>query len=337
MTNTYSLNMKTETKILFTLLILPPTIGELLSGSSPPLQFFNPVMLLMLVLLYGCGTLLIREAMVRWNLQWSVIFLAVAYGIVEEGLMVKSYFNPGWIDMGILSGYGMYFGVQWTWTIMLTFYHATISTLIPIALVGMYWPEYARVPLLKKRGLRLAAAGLVLITLLGMMFMGTWENGEMIPFDPHPLLLIGGTAVIAMLALLAFRYRDSRITTHRFSVLSPPVFGIVGFMFQALNLILPNLLAEIGTSGIITIAIQLVFFASALLFATHQVYHRDVTKRHITALVSGSLSFFILFAALQEFNPGMNPDPTQGMLLVSVVSLVMLVLWRRTVIKNETG
>ncbi|MCL7415341.1 MAG: hypothetical protein M8349_04690 [ANME-2 cluster archaeon] len=64
-------------------------IGELLSGSSPPLQFFNPVMLLMLVLLFGCGTLLIREAMVRWNLQWSVIFLAVAYGIVEEGLMVK--------------------------------------------------------------------------------------------------------------------------------------------------------------------------------------------------------------------------------------------------------
>ncbi|MCG7849162.1 MAG: hypothetical protein MIO93_08305 [ANME-2 cluster archaeon] len=97
---------------MISLLFLPPAIGELLSGSSPPLQFFNPLMLLMLVLLYGCGTLLIREAMVRWNLQWSVIFLAVAYGIVEEGLMVKSYFNPGWVDMGILSGYDMYFGVQ---------------------------------------------------------------------------------------------------------------------------------------------------------------------------------------------------------------------------------
>jgi hypothetical protein len=294
-------------------------------------------MLLMLVLLYGCGTLLIREAMVRWNLQWSVIFLAVAYGIVEEGLMVKSYFNPGWVDMGVLSGYGMYFGVQWTWTIMLTFYHATISTLIPIALVGMYWPEYARVPLLKKKGLRLVSAGLVFIPLLGMMFMGTWDNGKMIPFHPHPLLLIGGTAVVAMLTLLAYRYRNSRVTTFRFLVLPQLVFGIVGFMFQSLNLILPNLLAEIGTSGIITIAIQLVLFASALLFATHQVYHWNVTKRHITALVSGSLSFFILFAVIQECNPGMNPDPTQGMLLVGVVSLVLLALWRRTVLKNETG
>ena len=326
--------MKTETKILFLLLFLPPAIGELLSGSSPPLQFFNPVMLLMLVLLYGCGTLLIREAMVRWNLQWSVIFLAVAYGIVEEGLMVKSYFNPGWVDMGILSGYGMYLGVQWTWTIMLTFYHATISTLIPIALIGMYWPEYARVPILKKRGLRLASAGLVFITLLGMVFMGTWENGEMIPFAPHPLLLIGGTVAVAMLTLLAYRYRNSRVTTARFLVLPPLVFGIVGFLFQALNLILPNLLAEGGTSGAVTVALQLVFFASALLFAAHQVYHRDATWRHITALVLGSLLFFILFGALQEFNPGMNPDPTQGMLLVSVVSLVLLALWRRSVLKN---
>ena len=105
----------------------------------------------------------------------------------------------------------------------------------------------------------------------------------------------------------------------------------------AQRLTLPNLLAEIGTSGIITIAIQLVFFASALLFAALQVYHHDVTKRHITALVLGSLSFLILFAALQEFNPGMNPDPTQGMLVVGVVSLVLLALWRRTVLKNETG
>ncbi|MCL7415342.1 MAG: hypothetical protein M8349_04695 [ANME-2 cluster archaeon] len=239
--------------------------------------------------------------------------------------------------MGVLSGYGMYFGVQWTWTIMLTFYHVTISTLIPIAMIGMYWPEYARVPLLKKRGLRLASAGLVFITLLGMLFMGSRENGKMIPFYPHPLLLIGSTTVVIILALLAYRYRNSRITMDRFSVLPPLVFGVVGFMFLALNLILPNVLAQSGTSGVITIVLQLVFFTSALLFAAHQIYHRDVTKRHITALVLGLLFFFILFGALQEFNPGMNPDPTQGMLLVSTVSLVLLALWRRTVLKNETG
>jgi len=87
--------MKPESKLLLTLLFLSPAMGELLSGSAPPQQFFNPIMLFTFILLYGCGTVLIREARARWNLQWSVLFLAVAYGIVEEGLLVKSYFNPG--------------------------------------------------------------------------------------------------------------------------------------------------------------------------------------------------------------------------------------------------
>ena len=100
-----------------------------MSGSAPPLEFFNPVFFLLLVLMYGCGTLLIREARARWRLQWSIIFLAIAYGIIEEGLMVKSFFNPDWQDIEKLSEYGELMGVQWVWTIMLTIYHATISTL----------------------------------------------------------------------------------------------------------------------------------------------------------------------------------------------------------------
>ena len=36
------------------------------------------------MLLYGCGTLLIREAKARWKLGWSVILLAIAYSIIEE-------------------------------------------------------------------------------------------------------------------------------------------------------------------------------------------------------------------------------------------------------------
>ena len=48
-------------KPVLVLLVLAPAVGELLSGSSPPLQFFNPVSFLLLVGLYGCGALLVRE------------------------------------------------------------------------------------------------------------------------------------------------------------------------------------------------------------------------------------------------------------------------------------
>ncbi len=39
------------------LLVLPPLLGELLSGNSPPLRFFSLGWLLIFVLLYGCGAI----------------------------------------------------------------------------------------------------------------------------------------------------------------------------------------------------------------------------------------------------------------------------------------
>jgi hypothetical protein len=62
--------MKRETRILRSLLVLSPALGELLSGSCTPLRFFNPLTLLALILFYGGGTVLIRETRVRWQLQW---------------------------------------------------------------------------------------------------------------------------------------------------------------------------------------------------------------------------------------------------------------------------
>lgn len=327
--------MKKETKILLLLLLLPPALGELLSASSPPAAFFNPVVFSLLVLLYGCGALLMREARVRWDLQWSIVFLAVAYGIIEEGLMVKSFFNPGWVDMGTLSGYGMYLGVQWAWTIMLTFYHATISTLIPIAIIDMLWPEYRDVPVLKKRGIVLVSFGLVFVTLLGMVFMGSWEENGMVPFYPNPLLLVGGFIAVAMLVSSAYKYRDRRLYFDKHRLFSPFAFACAGFLFQAMNLIIPNALAENNVPSIITVPVQIILMAVIVLFAGHQICHKDRTVRHIVAVISGSVMFYILLTPIHEFGGTANPDPTQGMLLVGMVSLVLLVLWRHSVLKNE--
>src|SRR5215469_16767881 len=67
-------------KPVMTLLFLSPVIGELLSGSSPPLLFFNPIALLFQVGLYGCGALLVRETVVRRNLNViGLLLLGAAY------------------------------------------------------------------------------------------------------------------------------------------------------------------------------------------------------------------------------------------------------------------
>jgi hypothetical protein len=80
--------------IIVFLMFLSPALGELLSSSTPPFKFFNPLALAVLMSFYGGGTLLIREARTRWDLHWPVLFLAVAYGILEEGTMMQSFFNP---------------------------------------------------------------------------------------------------------------------------------------------------------------------------------------------------------------------------------------------------
>ncbi len=103
-------------KPVLTLLVLSPAIGELLSGSSPPLQFFNPLFFMLLVGLYGCGALLVRETVALHRLNAAgLLLLGAAYGIVEEGLMCKSFFNPHWTDTGFLSVYGRAGGVNWVW------------------------------------------------------------------------------------------------------------------------------------------------------------------------------------------------------------------------------
>jgi len=86
--------------------ILSPVFGELVSGSSPPLEFFNPLVFVFLWGLYGCGVLLMRELWVRWGKGYMrLMVLGVVYGIIEEGLAIKSFFDPNWMDLGVYATY----------------------------------------------------------------------------------------------------------------------------------------------------------------------------------------------------------------------------------------
>jgi len=81
-----------------TLFLLSPIVGELLSGSSPPSEFFQPFGFTIMALLYGGGAILCRELKIKWRKgMGSLVLLGTAYGVIEEGLMVASFQNPGWI------------------------------------------------------------------------------------------------------------------------------------------------------------------------------------------------------------------------------------------------
>ena len=77
--------MKNHRWPIITLLILAPATGELLSGSAPPAEFFNPFTFLLLTALYGSGALLIREAARRWVQGWaSILLLFIFLAFIAE-------------------------------------------------------------------------------------------------------------------------------------------------------------------------------------------------------------------------------------------------------------
>jgi hypothetical protein len=89
------------------LLLLAPWVGEFLLGNIFVRRLPG---LLILVLLYGCGALLIREVTLRTGRRWpTILLLGAAYGVAEAGIVDQAIFNPsfeGWEFQGDHAGAG---------------------------------------------------------------------------------------------------------------------------------------------------------------------------------------------------------------------------------------
>src|SRR5256712_250934 len=128
-----------------------------------------------------------RETAVRWKTGWpSILLLGAAYGIIEEGLAAKSFFDPGWMDLGTLAWYGRWFDVNWVWAVWLTIYHAVVSIAIPIFLVEWIWPRTRGIPLTSRRGYITAIALLAGATV--------FINVLLTPYRPSIWHLLGASA-----------------------------------------------------------------------------------------------------------------------------------------------
>jgi len=73
------------------LVVIAPVVAELLYGTVAITQI---VAVLFVLPIYGAGALLIREVVRRSGRGWgSILLLGGAYGIIEEGLVLQSFFN----------------------------------------------------------------------------------------------------------------------------------------------------------------------------------------------------------------------------------------------------
>jgi len=305
------------------LFFLAPAIGELLSGSSPPAEFFNPFGLLVMAALYGSGEILVRELRVRWDKGWPTVFaLGAAYGIVEEGLMVKSFFDPNWMDLGLLGTYGRWAGVNWVWSLNLTIYHAVVSIAIPILLVELLFPAQRDERWVGRRGMIGLSLLLLADVLLGFFLLTLYRP----PFVPYLLAII--VTVALFLAARRLPVREGVMPPVR--VPRPLWFALVGFVAQFVFFFgifwgLP----EFGIPVPLTMLAAVALVALVAWGVQRMSRGGAWNDEHRLALAGGVLMFFVLIAPLQELDET-RVDNTTGMMLVGLVTFLFLLwLWRR--------
>lgn len=317
--------MKPAPKYLpvLTLLLMAPIFGELLSGCQNPQQFFfKKTSCLLAVCLYGSGAVLARELVIRWKKGWlSLLLLGAAYGILEEGLAMKYFFDPACPFMAPNFGYGRLAGVNWVMTLRVTVFHAIFSISIPVALVHLMFPKLRREPWVNKWVFMFLAALLLAVSVF-MFFVAT-------PYRP-PLFQYSLTWIVFILLLVLarrlprepFKKRSDRSRVPAWlllllGLLTTTLFFIIGF-------ILPNV-TRIPAGATMLLMVGLVglgFWLFLYLSGNGGV----LKARQRFALAAGVMMFFIL---IQLLSLNQKKVENQGKPLVGLAGLVFVVAMAR--------
>lgn len=298
------------------LFLLSPAVAELLSGSAPPVEFFNPLGFLLLASLYGSGAILMRELTLRWRKGYvSLLLLGAAYGVIEEGLMVKSFFDPDWPDLGMLGVFGRWMGVNWVWAEMLIIYHAVFSIVIPVLLVELAYPSQRKKPWVGSRTL-----GGLAVLLAGVVFLGYFG---LTPYYPPLPQYFSAVILVVLFVFLAWKV-PSEGRRERFAKPHGPVyFWVAGFLgtigFFLIFWTLPFLLSP----PVVMLLGALLVFAFVKFLKRFKLNGFNDLRQF--ALVSGGLAFFIFIAPLQELDKTRTDNP-RGMGLVGLAFLIGLLL-----------
>lgn len=294
------------------LFLVAPAFGELFSGSAPLNEYLNPFTFLLLSLLYGCGAILIRELVVRWRKGWpSLLLMGFAYGIYEEGLVVRSFFDPHWMDLGSLGVYGRVAGVNWVWTEHLVLYHALISILASITFVEILYPERRGEPWLSpRRGWLANWAGLLLVLPVGKLIA---------PYDAPGGWILASWLAIFTLAGLARLLPADPLPARQCDVPRPRRFLLAGFLGTFGQFFLIYTGADGGAYPFPVSMLLLVLWHLLVLWMLLRWSGNGASwdDRHRLALIIGALSFFLV----------LGPLTTNGQYPVMYFSNPVFLLW----------
>jgi hypothetical protein len=304
--------IKRHTSPGLTLFLLAPILGELLSGHQSPLEFFNPLNLIILSLPYGCGAVICRELMVRWNKgRFSLLLLGAAYGMYEEGIVVRSFFNPGWGELGQLREYTYVSGVAWTYAEVLIHFHVIVSITASVILAEIAYPKQRHKSWVSNKTLALCFVALLLWIPAGIL---------MTSYFPPVHLYISAWLIICVLVLAARYLPAQPFKMRKVPVPRPRWFWLLGTVNMTIFFFMVFLTPQYSVLPYYVTALLLVALDGITLWIILRWSGNGFSwdDRHRLALIAGELSFFMYACFDQDL------EKWEGLSIVAIMAIVAL-------------
>lgn len=208
------------------LFFLAPLVAEYLLGDLPLIAI---AAMIALAPMYGGGAILIREAVRHTGRGWpTFILLALAYAVMEEGLVSTTLFDPHYLGLSLLSyGYIPALGTAFPWAIFVLSIHVIWSMAVPIGLTEALFHETEPKPWLGRIGLVVTG----LLFLFGVIAAAHFQRDHD-PFRETPAEMISVLVVVLLLVVAAFRF-PSRVPTHKLKPAPAAIVGVASLILGA--------------------------------------------------------------------------------------------------------
>ena len=273
------------------LFLFAPLTAEYVSGSSP---YLNPFVLLANLLLYGPGTLLIRELKVRWRKGWLAVFiLAVAFVVAEEGLMLNTLFDPTKNTVGRL------WGVNWVWTAGMVVVHSLVSIFMPILLAEAIYDEKANEPWVKP-GTFYVLLAIFSANVLGFGRLLAPSN------RPSAIYYVAEAIIIGVCLWLAERVPAPRPAAAETKSARPPLWLYVASLSGMLVTMVVGFAApSLPLPGVAKVVVMLTVYLGFLGFLHHsRAFDPGLDSLSRFAVACGIISVWVLASPLMALAKG---------------------------------
>lgn len=189
------------------LLLLAPLVAEFLLGDFSVRRLY---LVLAVLPQYGCGALLIREVVRRTGRGWpSMLLLAAAYGLIEEGYTTQSLFNPNYAGQHLLAyGYIPALGTSLDWIVFVLSLHVVWSISTPILMAEGVAAGRRTEPWLRRPGL--AVTAVVFVFGCALTTIASFGASHFIASVPQLVVIAVLVAATITAAFVVFPLRRSQ-------------------------------------------------------------------------------------------------------------------------------